>query len=109
MPTRCRWLAKDEDDGAIRRRLQALGSPGSTGLTATTTYRVTIYTSDVRGAGTDANVHIQLLGELQDGHQVRGILLLAEKLAWSVGTQHAQLGCCPAGPRSTGPQGPACC
>jgi hypothetical protein len=68
----CRWLAKDEDDGAIRRRLQALGSPGSAGLTATTTYRVTIYTSDVRGAGTDANVYVQLLGELQDGRQVRG-------------------------------------
>lgn len=66
----CRWLAKDEDDGAIRRRLKLLGAGDSSG---STTYRVTTHTSDVRGAGTDANVHIQLLGCLPDGRQVGGL------------------------------------
>ncbi|KAF6256823.1 hypothetical protein COO60DRAFT_1640423 [Scenedesmus sp. NREL 46B-D3] len=53
-----RWLAKDEDDGLIKRRL--LPSAAS----AAATYRVTTYTSDLRGAGTDAGVWIELLGEL---------------------------------------------
>lgn len=44
-----RWLAKDEEDGLIKRRL-AVSEVGG----ATTNYRVTTYTSDLRGAGTDA-------------------------------------------------------
>lgn len=30
-----------------------------------TTYRVTVYTSDLKGAGTDAGVFIQLMGRLK--------------------------------------------
>ncbi|KAJ9527245.1 hypothetical protein QJQ45_025481 [Haematococcus lacustris] len=37
-----RWLAKDEDDGLIRRRLQAAAASD------TTSYRVITYTSDIR-------------------------------------------------------------
>ncbi len=40
---RCRWLAKDEDDGQLRRRLKVSAAGG-----ATTDYRVTTYTSDIR-------------------------------------------------------------
>lgn len=32
----------------------------------TNTYNITVVTSDIRGAGTDANVYIQLFGEKQD-------------------------------------------
>ena len=46
-----RWFATDEDDGLIRRRLTALTVGGES-----TNYRIVTYTSDVRGAGTDANV-----------------------------------------------------
>eukprot|EP00798_Chlamydomonas_sp_ICE-L_P018434 gene18434-24910_t len=60
-----RWLATDEDDGLIRRRLK--GSVGS----GITNYRVTVYTSDCRGAGTDANVYCELSGML-DGKEVWG-------------------------------------
>ena len=52
-----RWLAKDEDDGLIRRRLSALAAGGDS-----TTYRVTTFTSDLKGAGTDASVYIELIG-----------------------------------------------
>uniref|UniRef100_A0A383W527 PLAT domain-containing protein n=1 Tax=Tetradesmus obliquus TaxID=3088 RepID=A0A383W527_TETOB len=54
-----RWLAKGEDDGLIKRRL--LPSAAS----AAATYLVTTYTSDVRGAGTDAAVWLELMGELE--------------------------------------------
>lgn len=45
-----RWLAVDEDDGQIRRRLK-LERGGET-----TNYLVKVFTSDIKGAGTDANV-----------------------------------------------------
>ncbi|KAF5837533.1 hypothetical protein DUNSADRAFT_4226 [Dunaliella salina] len=61
-----RWLATDEDDGKIRRRLKAR-APSSD----ITSYRVTAMTSDIKGAGTDANVFISLCGE-QDGKEVWG-------------------------------------
>lgn len=62
----CRWFAKNEDDGAIRRRLRP-----SDAAAATTSYRVTTYTGDVRGAGTDAEVWVELVGELE-GKEVGG-------------------------------------
>ena len=58
-----RWLAKNEEDGAIRRRLQSTGASNGS---STTSYRVTTYTSDIKGAGTDAGVWIELVGE-KDG------------------------------------------
>jgi hypothetical protein len=63
----CRWFAKNEDDGAIRRRLRP-----SDAAAATTSYRVTTYTGDVRGAGTDAEVWVELVGELE-GKEVSGL------------------------------------
>ncbi|KAG2432966.1 hypothetical protein HXX76_008694 [Chlamydomonas incerta] len=55
-----RWLAEDEDDGAIRRRLQ-VSHKDPRNFKAQ--YRVSVTTSDIRGAGTDANVFIQLYGD----------------------------------------------
>ncbi|KAG1672531.1 hypothetical protein FOA52_002840, partial [Chlamydomonas sp. UWO 241] len=59
------WLATDEGDGLIRRRLTRLGGGGATN------YRINVYTSDVRGAGTDANVYIYLSG-VKDGQELWG-------------------------------------
>jgi hypothetical protein len=56
-----RWLSTQQDDGAISRVLLA----GS--ARAPVSYRVTVCTSDQRGAGTDANARIQLHGLLGDG------------------------------------------
>lgn len=58
MPFFDRWFAVNEDNGQIRRRLTLLSSASET-----TSYRVTVVTSDLRGAGTDANVSIVLFGE----------------------------------------------
>ncbi len=55
-----RWLDKKEDDGAIRRRLPVtFRDPRA----FKSQYRVTVTTSDIRGAGTDADVFIQLFGD----------------------------------------------
>lgn len=59
-----RWLAKNEDDGAIERTLPLLGAIGV--VEATTTYIVEVKTGTVRKAGTDANVHLTLFGETLD-------------------------------------------
>lgn len=59
----CRWLSTEQDDGSISRVLLAGSSRPPV------TYRVTAATSDVRGAGTDANVYLQLHGLLGDGLQ----------------------------------------
>lgn len=45
-----RWLAKDEGDGKLCITLYS------------TTYNITVYTGDVDGGGTDANVYITLYG-----------------------------------------------
>lgn len=57
-----RWLAKDEDDGLIVRELPL----GGTSLLNTTSYLVSVRTGDVRGAGTDANVFVQIFGAKGD-------------------------------------------
>ncbi|GIL93968.1 hypothetical protein Vretimale_245, partial [Volvox reticuliferus] len=55
-----RWLDTKEDDGAIRRRLQvSYKDPRS----FKAQYRVSVTTSNIRGAGTDANVFIQMFGD----------------------------------------------
>lgn len=58
-----RWLCKKNDDGQIRRVLVASDIDPST---LKTTYRVTVKTSKVFGAGTDANVFIILYGQSSD-------------------------------------------
>jgi len=51
-----RWLDKSEDDGKIERTLL----PGASGGTI---YQIKVTTGKVSGAGTDANVHAQIIGE----------------------------------------------
>lgn len=51
-----RWLAKDEDDGAIIRELVPMSAP------PLLKYQIKVVTGDFRGAGTDANVTMVLYG-----------------------------------------------
>ena len=52
-----RWLSKDMDDGLVERELYEGASSGDIA-----TYDVTVTTGDVRGAGTDANISMVLVG-----------------------------------------------
>ncbi|XP_053384453.1 lipoxygenase homology domain-containing protein 1-like isoform X6 [Mercenaria mercenaria] len=61
------WLAKDEGDGAICRTL--LGSRDPFAVRKDTKYKVTVYTGNKKGAGTDANVYIILFGENGDSSE----------------------------------------
>ncbi len=61
----CRWFDKGEEDGLIRRRLKLLEAGGEN-----TDYTVLVGTSDIRGAGTDANVYLEMFGE-RDGQEVK--------------------------------------
>ena len=60
-----RWFDKKEEDGLIRRRLKVAETGGEN-----TDYTVTVVTSDIRGAGTDANVFLEITGE-HEGKEVR--------------------------------------
>ena len=56
-----RWFSRDEDDGLIERDL----FPGRhTADNADMHYMAEVFTSDVRGAGTDADVSLELFGHL---------------------------------------------
>jgi hypothetical protein len=58
-----RWLSTHLDDGRICRELTAsVQQPVAA-------YSVVLYTSDIRGAGTDANVYLHLHGQCGDGRQ----------------------------------------
>ena len=57
-----RWLATDEDDGQIYIEKQA-SEEDSKASDPFITYKITVFTGDRRGAGTDANVFIELTGE----------------------------------------------
>ncbi|GLC44364.1 hypothetical protein PLESTF_000049800 [Pleodorina starrii] len=61
-----RWFDKSEEDGLIRRRLKMAEVGGEN-----TDYTVTVVTSDLRGAGTDANVYLEITGE-NGGKEVCG-------------------------------------
>ena len=85
-----RWLAEDEDDGQIIRELTLGGTsllqskpvylywialPGDPVriishcvivFIVATSYKVTVRTGDIRGAGTDANVYIHIFGKKGD-------------------------------------------
>ncbi|XP_078666046.1 lipoxygenase homology domain-containing protein 1-like isoform X1 [Branchiostoma floridae x Branchiostoma belcheri] len=63
------WLAKDEGDGRIARDL--LGSKDPTAVRRMSKYKITTYTGNKRGAGTDANVFITLFGEAGDSGERR--------------------------------------
>lgn len=53
-----RWLCLDSGDGRIERKLHPLISQEPAKVDSTWT--VHVWTSDIRGAGTDANVSIQV-------------------------------------------------
>jgi hypothetical protein len=59
------WLATTEADKEVVRELPATGQsvkkPGKL-----IPYKVRVFTSDVRGAGTDANVYVNINGALGD-------------------------------------------
>lgn len=59
----CRWLSTQLEDGRICRDL--VGGASRPQIA----YQVVTYTSDIRGASTDAVVSIQLHGLLGDGHK----------------------------------------
>ena len=71
-----RWLATDEDDGQIERTLvpipigawkqKARNSISLEQKAAIETYHVKVKTGDKLGAGSDANVYLQLFGEDND-------------------------------------------
>ena len=60
-----KWLATDEDDGEIVRELPATGksikNPGTV-----KDYKITVKTGDTFGAGTDANVFLNIYGSMGD-------------------------------------------
>jgi hypothetical protein len=67
LPCAGQWFARDEGDGALVRVLHPgelsgqLTGPGSD-PSCPRRYKIVVKTSDVRGAGTDANVEITLMG-----------------------------------------------
>ncbi|XP_048241483.1 lipoxygenase homology domain-containing protein 1-like isoform X2 [Haliotis rufescens] len=58
------WLAKDEGDGSISRDL--IGSRDPMAIRKMAKYKVTVFTGNVKGAGTDANVYLTMFGENGD-------------------------------------------
>ena len=60
-----RWLSKKDDDKQIIRELPAEG-PGIKKPLPVVKYFVDVLTGDKSGAGTDANVFLNIFGELGD-------------------------------------------
>ncbi|CAF3703956.1 unnamed protein product, partial [Rotaria sordida] len=60
-----RWLSKDDDDKQIIRELPAEG-PGISKPLPIVKYTVDVHTGNKTGAGTDANVFINIFGECGD-------------------------------------------
>ncbi|KAK2194040.1 hypothetical protein NP493_3g07026 [Ridgeia piscesae] len=63
------WLAKNEGDGSISRDL--LGSNNPLATRKSCKYKVTVFTGDKKGAGTDADVFITMFGDLGDSGERR--------------------------------------
>lgn len=59
-----RWFDTREDDGQIERELPVLGANNM--VADTVRYRISVVTSDIKGAGTDSNVFIILYGDKDD-------------------------------------------
>eukprot|EP01118_Nematostelium_gracile_P009375 TRINITY_DN3151_c0_g1_i3.p1 TRINITY_DN3151_c0_g1~~TRINITY_DN3151_c0_g1_i3.p1 ORF type:complete len:513 (-),score=190.16 TRINITY_DN3151_c0_g1_i3:51-1589(-) len=60
-----RWLASDEDDKQIVREIPAQAEDGPAAAPLPS-YQIQVVTGDRKGAGTDANVYITLIGENGD-------------------------------------------
>ncbi|KAK3743614.1 hypothetical protein QZH41_006013 [Actinostola sp. cb2023] len=56
-----RWLDKDKDDGKLERELN-IAEDSAQVYRPHIPYEITVYTSDVQGAGTSANVFVVLCG-----------------------------------------------
>uniref|UniRef100_H2ZAW5 PLAT domain-containing protein n=1 Tax=Ciona savignyi TaxID=51511 RepID=H2ZAW5_CIOSA len=56
-----RWIAKDKDDGKLEKELH-LATDETVGYAAKVPYEITVYTSEISGAGTDADVYVVLYG-----------------------------------------------
>ncbi|XP_074659812.1 lipoxygenase homology domain-containing protein 1-like [Tubulanus polymorphus] len=63
------WLSRTEGDRAISRDL--IGSQDPLASRRASKYMVTVYTGTVRGAGTDANVILQMFGSLGDSGEIK--------------------------------------
>ncbi|CAG5136848.1 unnamed protein product, partial [Candidula unifasciata] len=63
------WLAKDEGTGDICKDL--IGSRDPLAIRKATKYKVTVYTGNKNGGGTDANVSITMFGEFGDSGEKR--------------------------------------
>ncbi|KAH3767689.1 hypothetical protein Pelo_458 [Pelomyxa schiedti] len=61
-----RWLSKNMEDGLTERQLLAASDGSKWSCAALRHYRITTVTGDKRGAGTDANVYINIHGENGD-------------------------------------------
>ncbi|CAF0916712.1 unnamed protein product [Rotaria sordida] len=75
-----KWLAKDEDDKQISREL--ILTKQASGIKTKNQYKITIYTGNKKGAGTDANVFITLYGNLGE---TGAIMLDSKKKNFEVG------------------------
>ena len=56
------WMCMDSGDGRIERELHPLITDDKNGQCSNGKWTVHIWTSDIRGAGTDANVTLKVLG-----------------------------------------------
>ncbi len=56
-----RWFDKKEEDGATERLLPVAPKDPKGGKAQ---YKVSVYTSDIKFAGTDANVFIEVHGDM---------------------------------------------
>jgi hypothetical protein len=63
------WLSEAEGDAALSRDLVP-ADPSASAAPAIVSYRILVHTSDVRGGGTTAKVHVQVcfypLGAIRD-------------------------------------------
>ncbi|XP_077976546.1 lipoxygenase homology domain-containing protein 1-like isoform X1 [Styela clava] len=71
-----RWLAKDKDDGLLERELYPAADE-TLEYMKKVPYEFAVTTSDVSGAGTDANVYVVLYG--RDGIQTEQVSLCPNK------------------------------
>jgi hypothetical protein len=55
-----KWFSTGQDDGAIEREIPSANSDG-VASTPMVTYKVFVTTGDRRGAGTDANVFVDII------------------------------------------------
>ncbi|CAF4182729.1 unnamed protein product, partial [Rotaria sordida] len=63
------WLAKDEGDKQISRELML--NKQTSGTTQNNPYKITVYTGNKPGAGTDADVFITLYGNIRETGAIR--------------------------------------